>query len=104
MQWDGWRLAAQSSAPLSPFPWRQPSNERAVGAVRAVLLFPDQNTAQDCVHDGCTVLDVSISTGPLWGRGKPWLVFFFPKMLIILASFFMELIPIQILLKHQPHI
>jgi len=71
VQWDGWRLAAQPSAPLSPFPWRQPGNEKAVSAMRAVLPVPNQITAQDQVQDGC------ISTGAPVGQRKALIGIFF---------------------------
>lgn len=77
MQRDGWRLAALPSAPLSPFPWRQPGNEQAVSAVRAVPFVPDQIMAQDQVQDGCIVLDVSISTGAPEEQGKALIGIFF---------------------------
>lgn len=62
--------------------------------MRAVLPVPNQIMAQDQVQDGCIVLDVCISTGAPVGQGKALIGIFFPKMLIILASFLVELIPI----------
>lgn len=57
--------------------------------MRAVLPVPNQIMAQDQVQDGC------ISTGAPVGQRKALIgIFFFPKMLIIHASFLVEFIPI----------
>lgn len=64
---DGCMAPAEFSTPPSPFPYRQTGSEREVSETRSVLLVPDQTTAQTRVQDHCTVVDVTVCTGPLGG-------------------------------------